>query len=144
MRRYQSASSRFSQPDPYYGSYNLTDPQSLNRYAYTQNDPVNFVDPSGLSMAYTNCYLVLDAGDGSFAFGIFYQHWVCVTENSGGSGGGYGSGIRRNRPSSPEPENEPKCKQDKTGGDRDDILDLLGRAGLSDGITNIQSAGPKP
>lgn len=28
------------------GSYNLADPQSFNRYAYVQNDPVNFVDPS--------------------------------------------------------------------------------------------------
>ncbi len=32
----------------YDGSYNLTDPQSFNRYSYPQNDPVNFVDPSGL------------------------------------------------------------------------------------------------
>src|SRR5205085_9926452 len=24
------------------------DPQSFNRYSYTQNDPVNFVDPTGL------------------------------------------------------------------------------------------------
>ncbi|MDQ5845396.1 MAG: hypothetical protein M3539_08890, partial [Acidobacteriota bacterium] len=48
MRRYQSNWTRFSQPDPYDGSYNLTDPQSLNRYVYVQNDPVNFVDPSGL------------------------------------------------------------------------------------------------
>ncbi len=40
--------SRFYQPDPYDGSYNMADPQSFNRYAYTQNDPVNFVDPSGL------------------------------------------------------------------------------------------------
>jgi hypothetical protein len=35
-RRY-SASGRFAQPDPYGGSYNLSDPQSLNRYAYTKN-----------------------------------------------------------------------------------------------------------
>ena len=48
MRRYQSNSTRFAQPDPYDGSYNLSDPQSFNRYAYVQNDPVNFVDPSGL------------------------------------------------------------------------------------------------
>lgn len=26
----------------------MTDPQSFNRYGYVQNDPVNFVDPSGL------------------------------------------------------------------------------------------------
>jgi hypothetical protein len=39
---------RFAEPDPYGGSYNLSDPQSLNRYAYTKNDPVNRRDPSGL------------------------------------------------------------------------------------------------
>jgi hypothetical protein len=48
MRRYQVNWSRFAQPDPYDGAYNMTDPQSFNRYAYVQNDPVNFVDPSGL------------------------------------------------------------------------------------------------
>ena len=26
----------------------MTNPQSFNRYAFVQNDPVNFVDPSGL------------------------------------------------------------------------------------------------
>jgi Bacterial toxin 44 len=38
----------FAQPDPYNGSYDLTNPQSLHRYAYSQNDPVNSIDPSGL------------------------------------------------------------------------------------------------
>jgi RHS repeat-associated protein len=47
-RRYNRWWSRFEQPDPYDGSYNLTDPQSFNRYSYTQNDPVNFTDPTGL------------------------------------------------------------------------------------------------
>jgi RHS repeat-associated protein len=47
-RRYNRWYSRFDQPDPYEGSYDLANPQSFNRYAYTQNDPVNFVDPSGL------------------------------------------------------------------------------------------------
>src|SRR5205085_3675184 len=42
--------SRFDQPDPYDGSYNFLDPQSLNRYAYTQGDPANFVDPTGALM----------------------------------------------------------------------------------------------
>ena len=36
------------QPDPYEGSYALTDSQSFNRYGYVGNDPVNFVDPAGL------------------------------------------------------------------------------------------------
>jgi RHS repeat-associated protein len=48
MRRYTGKWHRFAQPDPYDGSYDLTDPQSFNRYAYVQNDPVNFADPSGL------------------------------------------------------------------------------------------------
>ncbi len=47
-RRYNRWWSRFDQPDPFDGSYNLSDPQSFNRYSYVQNDPVNMVDPSGL------------------------------------------------------------------------------------------------
>ena len=38
----------FNEADPWEGSYDLTDPQSFNRYAYVQNDPVNYVDPTGL------------------------------------------------------------------------------------------------
>src|SRR3989442_11046763 len=49
FRRYNRWHSRFDQPDPYDGSYDLSDPQSFNRYACTQNDPANFVDPSGLT-----------------------------------------------------------------------------------------------
>jgi RHS repeat-associated protein len=55
-RRYSAVSSRFSQPDPYDGSYDFMNPQSFNRYSYVNNDPVNFVDPSGLMM---------DAGGGT-------------------------------------------------------------------------------
>jgi RHS repeat-associated protein len=48
FRRYNRYHSRFDQPDPYEGSYRSTDPQSFNRYAYVQGDPVNFIDPTGL------------------------------------------------------------------------------------------------
>jgi len=48
MRRYAGKWHRFTQPDPHDGSYDLTNPQSSNRYAYVQNDPVNFIDPTGL------------------------------------------------------------------------------------------------
>jgi RHS repeat-associated protein len=48
MARRYSVTGRFTQPDPYSGSYDLSDPQSLNRYIYTKNDPVNRRDPSGL------------------------------------------------------------------------------------------------
>jgi RHS repeat-associated protein len=47
-RRYNRWWSRFEQPDPHDGSYDLTNPQSFNRYSYVQNDPVNLVDLTGL------------------------------------------------------------------------------------------------
>lgn len=37
---------RFSSPDPVGGA--IADPQSLNRYAYVENDPANSADPTGL------------------------------------------------------------------------------------------------
>ena len=35
---------------------NIADPQSFNRYAYVGNDPLNFVDPSGLEESW-NCFV---------------------------------------------------------------------------------------
>jgi len=75
FRRYESRWSRFSQPDPYDGSYDLTDPQSLNRYSYTQNDPVNFTDPSGLQPCIPGNYSA-----------------ECGMSGFGGWGGGYSGG----------------------------------------------------
>jgi RHS repeat-associated protein len=46
FRSYINRFGRFNQPDPVSGS--ITNPQSLNRYAYVQNDPVNLTDPLGL------------------------------------------------------------------------------------------------
>jgi RHS repeat-associated protein len=45
-RQYGISTGRFLQPDPLHGS--ITNPQSLNRYAYVKNDPVNSIDPLGL------------------------------------------------------------------------------------------------
>ncbi|HLZ50163.1 MAG TPA: RHS repeat-associated core domain-containing protein [Candidatus Acidoferrum sp.] len=49
-RSYINRFGRFSSPDPLTGS--LGNPQSLNLYAYTENDPVNLVDPSGYHPTY--------------------------------------------------------------------------------------------
>lgn len=49
FRRSNRWHSRFDQPDPYDGGYDAADPQSFNRYAYVQGDPINLVDPTGLS-----------------------------------------------------------------------------------------------
>ncbi len=47
-RKYESRSGRWTSPDPYNGSMDLQNPQSLNRYAYVNNDAPNRLDPSGL------------------------------------------------------------------------------------------------
>ena len=46
-RQYASIQGRWMSPDPYDGSYN-GNPQSLNRYSYTMNNPLMMTDPSGL------------------------------------------------------------------------------------------------
>jgi RHS repeat-associated protein len=48
QRYYNANVGRFYTADPYYGSVNLGDPGSWNRYAYANNDPVNRNDPRGL------------------------------------------------------------------------------------------------
>ena len=48
FREYQNAGGRWVSPDPYQGSYDFTNPQSLNRYAYALNDPLSLSDPTGL------------------------------------------------------------------------------------------------
>jgi len=45
-RQYAAASGRYTRPDPVPG--NILDTQSMNRYSYVLNDPVNLTDPSGL------------------------------------------------------------------------------------------------
>ena len=45
FRHYGSLLGRFASPDLFAG--NLLNPQSLNRYAYVLNNPVNLVDPVG-------------------------------------------------------------------------------------------------
>jgi RHS repeat-associated protein len=54
QRYYSSALGRFITPDPYEGSVRLRKPETWNRYAYVENDPVNHIDPHGLSICGVN------------------------------------------------------------------------------------------
>ncbi len=47
-RKYDDWQGRWTTTDPAHSSMSVGDPQSFNRYAYVSNDPVNFVDPTGL------------------------------------------------------------------------------------------------
>lgn len=48
FRNFSYEQGRWLSPDPYNGSYDITNPQSFNRYGYVLNNPLAFTDPSGL------------------------------------------------------------------------------------------------
>ena len=75
FRQYSNTQGRWLSPDPYSGSYDASNPQSFNRYAYAMNSPLSYVDPSGLDTCGTE--------DG------FYDYDAsCGAYDSGGSGPG--------------------------------------------------------
>lgn len=47
FRQYSPTQGRWMSPDPYTGNYDLTNPQSFNRYRYVLNNPFGLIDPSG-------------------------------------------------------------------------------------------------
>ena len=49
FRQYSPVSTRWMTADPFDGSIDASNPQSLNRYSYVNNMPFNFTDPSGLA-----------------------------------------------------------------------------------------------
>jgi RHS repeat-associated protein len=51
-RQYSPGVGRFRQADPYVASGGAGQPQSWNRYAYVENDPIHNVDPKGLFLDY--------------------------------------------------------------------------------------------
>jgi RHS repeat-associated protein len=146
-RKYENLSGRWTSPDPLSGS--IADPQSFNHYSYTQNDPVNFIDPSGLFHSSGCGSYVLNPKTKEWVWVPCSRNWDDLPWDSDGppiltlpvispSGGGGG------RPQEPQPKREKKkCRQDKNGGDTQDIMDKLGTAGVSNQISNIRSAGPK-
>lgn len=48
FRQYSPTQGRWLRPDPYAGSYDPGNPQSMNRYVYALNNPLSNIDPSGL------------------------------------------------------------------------------------------------
>jgi RHS repeat-associated protein len=62
-RFYSSRLGRFMSVDPLSGS--IGNPQSLNRFSYVMNDPVNLADPAGRNASINHVCLLKDNGDSS-------------------------------------------------------------------------------
>jgi RHS repeat-associated protein len=62
-REYSDMEGSWMQPDPFQGSYDLSNPQSLNRYSYVNGMPLTIADPSGLA----------PEGGGGFGCGFLCQ-----------------------------------------------------------------------
>jgi hypothetical protein len=77
------AMGRWMSPDPYDGSYDAGNPQSLNRYSYALNNPLSLIDPSGLDCVYFN-----KAGDGIEEIDTVSDSGEC-----GSSGGNWVNGT---------------------------------------------------
>jgi RHS repeat-associated protein len=82
FRQYSNLQGRWMSPDPYDGSYDFSNPQTFNRYSYVLNNPLAYIDPSGL---YTLPPLPPSGGGGGDGGGDCWWCW---------DGGGIGSGPR--------------------------------------------------
>jgi len=87
-REYVSTTGRFTQPDPLgIKAVSLAKPQSLNAYNYVNNDPINFMDPSGLMTicVYLDLYLTDKEHGTSTPIGSILLYCYMV-ENYNGNG----------------------------------------------------------
>jgi len=81
FRKYDPSAGRWLSPDPAgWNAVNGTDPQSLNRYAYVENQPMNATDPSGLMLCISNTVSTdgklygYDSGDGNGCAAGFWAY----------------------------------------------------------------------
>jgi RHS repeat-associated protein len=89
FRQYSNTQGRWMSPDPYDGSYDATNPQSLNRYSYVLNNPLSSIDLFGLDPCDPkdpNCYNVT-----STPIGVDLPPPWYLTEYGGPSSPGWGS-----------------------------------------------------
>lgn len=104
FRQYTSTQGRWMSPDPYGGSYDFTNPESFNRYAYAFDNPLSYTDVLGLE---THCVTDKDGtttcfDDGKGGDPCNTDFSVCVYDpgpiGPGGGGWGWNPGTSGFRP----------------------------------------------
>ncbi len=89
-RYYSGRMGRFTSPDPLgIASADLTNPQTLNAYAYVYNNPLLYTDPLGLDAAAVICRVVVE--DGTIRLICYYSGGDGAT---GGGGGGPNASVQ--------------------------------------------------
>ena len=117
FRQYMGTVGSWMSPDPYLGSYDASNPQSMNRYSYVENNPLSYVDPDGTTGCQPGAYCFTVYANGDFVYltgycstGACYTQW----ETQGSSyfyGYPQGSGGQRNSSGKPAPKKPQKPKQ---------------------------------
>jgi RHS repeat-associated protein len=115
FREYSNMPGRWMSPDPYAGSYDFSNPQSLNRYSYVTNNPLSMIDPLGLvynnavNWAYNPCtdnddpiiVCFWNGSDGGASEGAIY--------GGGSRAGGSGPGAAPNNGPIGTPKTSSQC-----------------------------------
>lgn len=77
FRKYDPSAGRWLSPDPLgWGAVNQADPQSLDRYAYVENQPMSLVDPNGELWCFAGV-----SGDNSVQV---FPGFTCYSDSYGG------------------------------------------------------------
>ena len=120
-RHYGSGFGRFMTPDPVgFSVADASDPQSWNLYAYTESNPINFMDPSGLCR---------QNDPNPQCHGVH-----CLNPMAGCIGGpGCFDGISGNNCNNPNDPNSPSCTIDGVAASCGTALGILAAGG---GVVN--------
>ena len=83
--RYNASSfGRFTSPDR--GAFALTNPQSLNRYIYTMNNPMSYIDPDGNDVVQLGSYIETVYTKRSQDIGVLDWLWAIAAGSRQGRG----------------------------------------------------------
>ena len=138
-RYYNTRLGRFISADPLDGD--ITDPQTLNHYAYVRNNPINLLDPIGMdgSCGPSGCTSTVYAPADPFGPGIYGGNFFCnLDSNVFGGWGCMAMAPAFNHPPPPKPSQVPPGKPKPQKQSYADCVKDLANVGS---IQNLTHAG---